>query len=249
MKKERKSRILNRAREKSRAEIGPSPSSAPLQGEGKIREEKISEEKIGEGKIGERTEGRPERVPIEPTNMRRHKINRLPPDLKEGLDRMLGEGRMHTCRQLAKWLADNGFRISHEAINKYGRKFERRLEAIRMATEQARLVCEQFKDDDEQMQSALMRLVQTNLFEVLTAVNEVKNSSEGANGPTIAPVNITALARSVSGLARAETEHRKWAARARANVAEAGKKVEEAREKGLSVEAATQIKSILMGIE
>ncbi len=190
----------------------------------------------------------PQRVPIEPTNMRRHKINRLPPDLKEGLDRMLGEGRMHTCRQLAKWLGDNGFQISHAAIHKYGRKFERRLEAIRMATEQARLVCEQFKDDDEQMQSALMRLVQTNLFEVLTAVTETKNSNEGEEGATIAPVNITALARSVSGLARAETEHRKWAARARANAAVAKQKVEEAREKGLSPEAASQIKSILMEI-
>jgi len=44
---------------------------------------------------------------------------------------------------------------------------------VRMATEQARIVCEQSKDDDEQMQSALMRLVQTRLFEVLTAANEM----------------------------------------------------------------------------
>jgi hypothetical protein len=190
----------------------------------------------------------PKRVPIDPTNLTRNKINKLPPDLKEGLDRMLGEGRMHTCRQLAKWLGENGFQISHSAIHKYGRKFERRLEAIRMATEQARIVCEQFKGDDEQMQSALMRLVQTHLFEVLTAVNETKNGIEAEGEATIAPVNITALARSVSGLARAETEHRKWAARARANVAEAGRKVEEAREKGLSPEAASQIKSILMEI-
>jgi len=190
----------------------------------------------------------PKRVPIDPTNLTRNKINKLPPDLKEGLDRMLGEGRMHTCRQLAKWLGENGFQISHSAIHKYGRKFERRLEAIRMATEQARIVCEQFKEDDEQMQSALMRLVQTHLFEVLTAVNETKNGIEAEGEATIAPVNITALARSVSGLARAETEHRKWAARARANVAEAGRKVEEARAKGLSPEAANQIKSILMEI-
>ena len=61
-------------------------------------------------------------------------------------------------------------------------------------------------------------------------------------------MNITALARSVSGLARAETEHRKWAERARAGVAEAEKKVEEARGKGLSKDAADQIKAVLMEI-
>ena len=47
--------------------------------------------------------------------------------LEEELDKMLTEGRMHSCRQLAKWLADNGFEISRAAIHKYGQKFERKL--------------------------------------------------------------------------------------------------------------------------
>jgi hypothetical protein len=133
----------------------------------------------------------------------------LPPDLKEELDRMLTEGTLHSCRQLAKWLGDNGFEISHAAIHKYGQKFERRLDSVRIATEQARIVCEQFKDDDKQMQNALMRLVQTRLFEVLSAANETETGDANAEEATVAPVNVTALARSVSGLARAETEHRK----------------------------------------
>jgi hypothetical protein len=192
--------------------------------------------------------GHPKRVPIDPIPYNTWKIKKLPPDLKEELDRMFTEGTLHSCRQLAKWLRDNGFEISHAAIHKYGQKFERRLEAVRMATEQARIVCEQSKDDDAQMQSALMRLVQTRLFEVLTAANEAGQGSAIEEGATIAPVNITALARSVSGLVRAESEHRKWAERARANAAEAGKKVDEAREKGLSQDAAAQIKAVLMEI-
>ena len=80
------------------------------------------------------------------------------------------------------------------------------------------------------------------------AVKETENGGVVEEGATIAPVNLTAPARSVSGLARGETEHRKWAERARAGVAEAGRKVEEAREKGLSKDAAEQIKSILMEI-
>ena len=108
-------------------------------------------------------------MPIDPIPFKTWKIKKMPPDLKEELDRLLSEGTLHSCRQLAKWLGDNGFEISHAAIHKYGQKFERRLDAIRLATEQARIVCEQFKDDDDaQMQGALLRLVQTQLFEVLT---------------------------------------------------------------------------------
>jgi hypothetical protein len=188
------------------------------------------------------------RVPIDPIPFKTWKIKKLPPDLKEELDRMFSKGTLHSCRQLAKWLGDNGFEISHAAIHKYGQKFERKLDAVRLATEQARIVCEQFKDDDAQMQSALMRLVQTRLFEVLTAANEMGQGSATEEGATIAPVNITALARSVSGLVRAESEHRKWAERARAGVAEAEKKVDEAQAKGLSKDAAAQIKAVLLEI-
>ena len=193
-------------------------------------------------------DGKPKRVPIDPIPFKTWKIKKLPPDLKEQLDQMLTEGTLHSCRQLAKWLGDNGFEISHAAIHKYGQKFERRLDAIKMATEQARIVCEQFKDDDEQMQSALLRLVQTQLFEVLAVSNDREQGTAGQGGATVAPVNIGALARSVSGLARAETEHRKWAERAREKVAAVEKKVEEARTKGLSKDAADQIRTVLMEI-
>jgi hypothetical protein len=193
-------------------------------------------------------EKHPKRVPIDPIPFKTWKIKKLPPDLKEQLDKMLMGGTMHSCRQLSKWLGDNGFEISHAAIHKYGQKFERRLDAIKMATEQARIVCEQFKGDDEQMQSALMRMVQTRLFEVLVAANERTTDSANEEGATIAPVNITALARSVSGLARAETEHRKWVDRARAGVAAAEKKIDEAQAKGLSKNAAEQIKAVLLEI-
>ncbi|MGD0117613.1 MAG: phage protein Gp27 family protein [Candidatus Binatus sp.] len=189
--------------------------------------------------------GHPKRVPIDPIPFKTWKIKKLPADLKEELDRMLTAGTMHSCRQLSKWLGDNGFEISHAAIHKYGQKFERRLEAIRLATEQARIVCEQFEGDDTQMQTALLRLVQTQLFGVLSVAN-ARESGQG--GGTIAPVNVTALARSVSGLVRAESEHQRWAERMRAGVAVVEEKVEEARAKGLSKEAADQIKAVLLEI-
>jgi Protein of unknown function (DUF3486) len=245
----KKKRILNRARKESRAVQGPSPSSSPLQGE-ETADRAHPDSPLSTSAASLETEGgHPERVPIDPIPFKTWKIKKLPPDLKAELDRMFTEGTLHSCRQLSKWLGDNGFEISHAAIHKYGQKFERRLDAIRLATEQARIVCERFKDDDdEQMHSALMRMVQTRLFEVLGSSNERTKGTKEV-GATIAPVNITALARSVSGLARAETEHRKWMDRARAGVAEAEKKVEEARAKGLSPDAADQIRAVLLEIE
>jgi hypothetical protein len=193
-------------------------------------------------------DGKPKRVPYRPTPPKTWKIMRMPKDLKQQLDALLSDGTFHSSLQLAKWLKDNGFEISHRSIRQYRHDFERRLDAVRLATQQARIVCKQFKNDDAEMQTALLRLVQTRLFEVLTVANEEETSQVERRSPTIAAVNIAALARTVSGLVKAETEHRKWAEHAREGVAAVEKKVEEARTKGLSKDAADQIKAVLMEI-
>jgi Bacteriophage Mu, Gp27 len=186
----------------------------------------------------------PSRVPFRGVPAKTWKIKRMPKDLKKELDALMRDGA-HTSNQLAKWLRDNGFEISSRSLRQYREDFEQRLDSVRLATEQARIVCEQFKDDDPNMQTALMRLVQTQLFQVLAASN-----GEDATKvrPEIAPINIGALARCVSNLIKAESDHQKWADRARARVATAEKKVEEATTKGLSKTAAQQIKAVLMEI-
>jgi hypothetical protein len=54
----------------------------------------------------------------------------------------------------------------------YNKRFDRQLAAVRMASEQARIVCEQFEDDEGSMQDALMRLVQTEMFNLLVGITE-----------------------------------------------------------------------------
>ena len=203
-----------------------------------------------------RVKSRP--APYEPVPNKTWKIKRMSRELKEKLDSMLSAGEVKTSMQLKEWLGKNGFEISHRCIDDYRRKFERSLEAVRLATEQARLVCKQTSGDNDEMQGALMRLVQTRLFEVLVAANTretrrnriAAQQGSGDVAPTqrVTPVNITALARCVSGLARAETEHRKTIEHMRAGVAVAEKKLEEARVKGLSKNAADQIKAVLLEI-
>jgi Protein of unknown function (DUF3486) len=178
-----------------------------------------------------------------------HKIEQLPKDLKNELDRRLAEGTFRSFRVLSTWLGRNGYRISHQSLSEYGRKFDRRLDAIRLATEQARIVCAQFKDDDVDMQTALLRMVQTRLFEVLRTINQTeKRGTSGSDHERVATVNLTVLARTVSNLARAETENRKWAEHAREALAAATKKLDDSKGKGLSPEVANQIRAVLMEI-
>jgi len=196
----------------------------------------------------------PKRVPFPEGLSQRHKIEQLPADLRKEFDRRLADGDFRSGRVLSDWLLKNGFEISHQAINRYQQKFDRRLDAIRLATEQARIVCAQFKEDDIDMQTALLRLVQTRLFEVLSVVNEPAKPVPGQpvdpdpESERIATVNLTVLARTVSNLARAETENRKWAEHAREAVAAATKKLDDSKGKGLSPNVANQIRAVLMEI-
>ena len=122
------------------------------------------------------------------------KIRRLPEDLKIELDRRLEAGTFRSFRILSAWFAEKGYEISHTALSKYRLKFDRRLESIRLASEQARIVCEQFKDDDVNMQGALLRLVQTHLFQMLRDVKDEEIRTTGGTATEkIAPINITAL--------------------------------------------------------
>jgi Protein of unknown function (DUF3486) len=208
-----------------------------------MEEKSVSPE--GEAKVG------PERVPYRPrAHYRPRKILELPDDLRAELDRQLATNTLQSCRSLSKWLGDNGYVISHAAIHKYGQKFERRLEAVRIASDQARSVCEQFKDDsDETMQNALMRLVQSQLFQMLVAVNETSKRRSKGSATDLVPVNLPALARSVAGLLKVDVERRRWSERTRSKIAEASATLEAAKSEGLSEDVVSRIRGVLMAIE
>ena len=188
----------------------------------------------------------PPPVPYQPY---RRKIAALPEHLRAELDRHLSRHSFHSCRSLSKWLRDNGYTISHAAIHKYGQSFDRHLEAVRRASEQARSVCEQFKDDDESMQNALMRLVQSQLFQMLVAVNETSKRNTKGSATDLVPINLPALARSVAGLLKVDVERRRWSERTRAKIVQASEVLEAAKSDGLGEDVVSRIRDVLMAIE
>ncbi len=104
----------------------------------------------------------------------RGKIKRLPPEVREELNRRLVNGGFSDYRGLSRWLEEKGYEISPSAINTYARRFEQRLEAVRLATAQAKAVVEAAPDDDDRINQALMKIVQTTLFEMMVDLNDTR---------------------------------------------------------------------------
>jgi hypothetical protein len=173
---------------------------------------------------------------------RTDKIKHLPPALRAELDLRIAQRDFSGFRDLKSWLRQRGYLITTDKVQRYTDKLEEKLAAVRMATEQARAIVEASGDDDVDMNQALLRLVQQHLFTVLVELNRVDLNR----------ANLPALARSVGGLARTSIEQRKYADEIRAGLAEkvaaAKEAVETATARGLTEEAAAQIKRVLMEI-
>lgn len=174
----------------------------------------------------------------------RTRLSRLPAKLRVELDRRLLEGNFNNHGALARWLADQGYTISEQAVSRYGSRLERNLDAIRIATAQARAVVAAAGDDDLKMNEALLRLVQQHLFNVLVAHDPADPGG----------VNLAAIARSVAEIGRASIVQRKLVEETRARMAAklgaAGRELDAAAEPngGLSPGAVDRIRKVLTEI-
>ncbi len=176
----------------------------------------------------------------------RGKILALPPKVRAELDRRLVEGSFSNYAGLARWLADNGCQISKGALLRYGRRLERRLATLRLATEQARAVVEAAGGADDTVNEGLMRLVQSDLFNVLVEVRELDPEK----------ADLGAIARHVASICRSAVQMRRLAEEMRSGI---GKRVRKAERKvvatarraapgGLSAEAERGIRAALLEI-
>lgn len=135
---------------------------------------------------------------------KRSAINSLPASVKKWLDRSLVEGGFSGYELLAKELQKRGYEISKSSVHRYGKQFEQRLAALKMASEQAKAIVESAPDNENAMNEALMRLVQERLFGVLQDI-EVNPEK----------INIGSIAKSIAELGRASVTQKKWQIEAR----------------------------------
>jgi Protein of unknown function (DUF3486) len=171
------------------------------------------------------------------------RIAALPRTVRDELNRRLLDGDLASYASLSRWLKKQGYQISRHAVPRYGNRLERRLETVKMATEQARAIVAATDEDDARMSEALLRLVQQHLFAVLVELT-----------PEATRANLSALTRCVAEMGRASIMQKKFAEEMRVRVegrlaSAAHKVVEVARsEGGLTPAAEEEIRRTLMEI-
>lgn len=97
----------------------------------------------------------------------RSKIDLLPKDVRAQLDAKIITQGFAGYRDLADWLTENGYHIAKDAVHRHGQNLERKLEAVKRATEQAKAIVEAIPDDEGAMNDALIRLVRQIDFDIL----------------------------------------------------------------------------------
>lgn len=166
-------------------------------------------------------------------------VEKLPEDVKEWLDTALVKNNFSGYQLFEKELRERGYQISKSALHRYGQDFEKRLQNLKLASEQARAIVAAAPDDEGAVNEALMRLVQEKIFAVLVDFEPDPDK----------PLNLGSLAKAVAELGRASVTQKKYAADVRKKTEEtAASVVQTARKGGLSDETVDQIKRQILGI-
>jgi DNA-binding ferritin-like protein (Dps family) len=169
---------------------------------------------------------------------RRSKVKSLPKDVREALDEKLVEEGFQNYEDLAEWLAGQGYDISKSSVHRYGQEFEDRLEALRIATAQAKEITEQVGDDEGALGDALTAVVQEKAFGLLTSMEMEEQE-----------VEFTSLMNAIARLQKASVQQKKFMQEMREKAQQAAEEAEEiARDGGLSEEGAEKIRAKILGI-
>lgn len=136
------------------------------------------------------------------------KVELLPEDLRREFESRLVRGAFSGYEALSDWLADQGYEISKSVLHKHGQKLKRRLEAIKASTQAAQLLADTAPDDAGALSSAVLALVQTEMFELLVNLQE----ADDAEDPGARVKLLGNAAHAMADLARASLKQKEWAA-------------------------------------
>lgn len=137
---------------------------------------------------------------------RRPKIDALPADLKTQLERLLLDKAHGGYMALSAWLKEQGFEISHAAVHRYDQRLQNVMSRIKASTEAARLIAQAAPDEADEHSAAVLRMVQSSLFEAMTRVTEADDAD-----PADQVKLLSQAARAIADASRASIGQKKWA--------------------------------------
>lgn len=172
------------------------------------------------------------------------KVELLPPDVQAELNRRLERQAFSGYVALSEWLQAQGYSIGKSALQEHGSQLQRKLESIRATTKAMQLVSEAAPDDADLRSAATISLVQTDVFNVLVALQEAEEAD-----PAERLKLLSRAAKSIAELSRASVNQKKWMVGVRDKAQAAAKTAETiARKGGLSENAVAQIRGAILGI-
>ena len=173
------------------------------------------------------------------------KVALLPDEVRRDFESRLIQGAFSGYEALSDWLETQGYEISKSVLHKHGQKLKRRLEAIKASTQAAQLLAESVPDEAGALSSAVLNLVQTEMFDLLVNLQEADDADDAG-----ARVKLLGnAAHAMADLARASLKQKEWAGQVRERTEAAAAAVEKiTRKGGLSAEAANEIRREILGI-
>ena len=173
------------------------------------------------------------------------KVALLPDEVRRDFESRLIQGAFSGYEALSDWLETQGYEISKSVLHKHGQKLKRRLEAIKASTQAAQLLAESVPDEAGALSSAVLNLVQTEMFDLLVSLQEVDDAKDTGDRVKL----LGNAAHAMADLARASLKQKEWAGQVRERTEAAAAAVEKiTRKGGLSAEAANEIRREILGI-
>ncbi|MEW5790021.1 MAG: phage protein Gp27 family protein [Pseudomonadota bacterium] len=145
---------------------------------------------------------------------RRSKIDGLPPHLKAELEQLLADRTHGGYEALAAWLAEHGYAISKSAIHRYDQRVQAVMSRIKASTEAARLLAQAAPDEADEHSAAVLRMVQSALFDAMARVTEAAEEADPERQVKV----LSAAARAIAEASRASIGQKKWAEEVRAKL-------------------------------
>lgn len=172
---------------------------------------------------------------------RRPKIDGLPADLKSQLERLLVDKSHGGYQALSAWLKEQGFEISHAAVHRYDQRLQTVMARIRASTEAARLIAQASPDESDEHSAAVLRMVQSSLFDAMTRVTEAQDAD-----PADQVKVLSQAARAIAEASRASISQKKWADEVRQKL-DALEAVQDKSEKRLDAATLKAVREALYG--
>lgn len=177
---------------------------------------------------------------------RESSIDQLKPEDRQMLDRWLMDKGFCGYEEIAEKLADMGYSVSKSSVHRYGQKLENKLAAVQASTQAAMMIADAAPDDGDMRSSAVISLVQTELFNALISLQE----SNDPNASAADRIMLMAKAgKGIAEIAKASVNQKKWESEVKERVERAAKAVEAiAKKGGMSKEIVNEVKKEILGI-